>query len=427
MLKSSSSFRLSSGLGGLVVLSLLWGGCQAPPEVVESEATTVESEPAPMWRSLDPPAGETAMAPNLAVSGGQLLSTWIERVDREDEGSRHRLLFARLGDQGWSDPVVVSEGDNFFANWADIPALVVAEDGTFYVHWLAKTATDTYAYSIFLARSTDGGTTWKPLGPLNDDDTATEHGFVTWVPEGSGVRAFWLDGREMVSEEPMTLRTAPVVGDKVGDAEVLDTRVCECCSTDSAVTAQGPLVVFRDRSETEVRDIGIVRRTGEEWSRTNLVHSDNWWIEGCPVNGPETAAVGDDVAVAWFTAAGEGPQVRFALSSDAGATFDSPVQLDDGRPLGRVDVVADGAGGFVASWLEAVEAEAEVRLRRLDADGRSGESIMAGQTSSARASGFPRLARIDDLLYVAWLEILDDGNFKLHLAEIPLDAVPDTA
>lgn len=410
-----------------MVLSLLWGGCQAPPEVVESEALTAESEPAPTWRSIDPPAGQTALAPNLAVSGSQLLATWLEQVDSAGDESRHRLSFARLSEQGWSDPVVVSEGDDFFANWADIPALVVAEDGTFYVHWLAKTATDTYAYSIFLARSADAGANWTPLGPLNDDDTPTEHGFVTWVPEGPGVRAFWLDGREMVDEQPMTLRTASIVGEQVGGAEVLDSRVCECCSTDSAVTTQGPMVVFRDRSETEVRDIGIVRRKGEEWSRTDLVHADDWWIEGCPVNGPEVAAVGDDVAVAWFTAAGEGPQVRFALSSDAGATFGLAAQIDDGRPLGRVDVVADGAGGFVASWLEAVEAEAEVRLRRLDADGRAGESIMAGQTSSARASGFPRLARIDDLLYVSWLEILDDGNFKLHLTEIPLDAVPDTA
>jgi len=44
----------------------------------------------------------------------------------------------------------------------------------------------------------------------------------------------------------------------------LDTRVCECCQTSVAMTAEGPVVVYGDCSEAEkeIRDISIVRLEG---------------------------------------------------------------------------------------------------------------------------------------------------------------------
>jgi hypothetical protein len=246
-------------------------------------------------------------------------------------------------------PGPIAAGDDFFANWADLPGVVAAADGSLTAHWLAKTGEETYAYSIFLARSTDGGVSWTPLGRLNDDDTPTEHGFVSYVAADDGVRAFWLDGRAMAEGGPMSLRTA-VITDQVGPDEVLDERVCECCSTDAAMTSTGPVVVARDRSESEIRDISIVRRVDGDWSRAQPIHADAWQIDGCPVNGPEIAADGDLVAVAWFTAAGAEPRVQMAISHDAGASFGRPVLIDGEGPLGRVDVVLDGKEAVV-SWL----------------------------------------------------------------------------
>jgi hypothetical protein len=163
------------------------------------------------------------LAANLALADGDLVVSWLERVETEGESTAHRLQMSRLEGESWSQPTTIAEGSDFFANWADIPGLIEASDGSLYAHWLAKTAADTYAYSIFLARSTDGGENWDRIGPLNDDSTPTEHGFVTYVPAGDGIRAFWLDGREMVSGGPMALRTA-LVDRSVGPAEILDQR-----------------------------------------------------------------------------------------------------------------------------------------------------------------------------------------------------------
>ena len=60
----------------------------------------------------------------------------------------------------------------------------------------------------------------------------------------------------------MALRTArvelgPVFG-VVGASEELDPKVCDCCQTAAAVTDDGPVVVYRNRSDQELRDISAI-------------------------------------------------------------------------------------------------------------------------------------------------------------------------
>lgn len=369
----------------------------------------------PAAQAIDPPAPVGAFAANLAVADGRLVATWLEKTAGED-GSGHRLRVSALDGSDWSEPVTVVEGDDFFANWADFPALVEAGDGSLLVHWLAKTGEETYAYSIFVARSVDGGATWSALGRLNDDDTPTEHGFVSWLPEGEGARAFWLDGREMAAGGTMTLRTARV-GAEIGPAEVLDEMVCECCATGAARAAAGPLVVYRDRTEGEVRDISIVR-SADGWSSPVAVADDGWVIPGCPVNGPRVGADDERVAVGWFTLAEQTPRVRLAVSDDGGASFEAPLVLDEDAPFGRVDVVLGEDGSVWTVWLAKAGERASVALQSLAADGELGERASLGETSGGRMSGFPRLARIGGSLYVAWLEIAEGVDGRVRVARL---------
>ena len=418
MIESSRCRRFPAISSLAVLLGSVACAPSADPPDIESEVQTSTPQP----QDLSAPAGPASLAPNLQVADGELVLSWLEEVGGPSGKPRHRLLVSRLASDGWSAPSVIAEGSDFFANWADIPAVVAARDGTFYAHWLAMTGDDTYAYSIFLAFSEDRGRSWAPLGRLNDDDTPTEHGFVSFVSESAGVRAFWLDGRQMVGGGAMNLRTA-MVGDRIPGSEVLDTRVCECCATDAMMTDQGPVAIFRDRSEDEIRDIGIVRRLGDAWTATGLVATDGWKIEGCPVNGPAVAAEGQRLVVVWYTAAGEGPKVQMAVSNDAGASFGLPQKIDNGRPLGRVDVVDDGVGGFLISWLEGVENRAEIRLRRIDDDGSVGESGAVVRTSPSRASGFPRLARIGDALYLAMVDLDGENASRVRVFEIPISKI----
>ena len=109
-------------------------------------------------------------------------------------------------------------------------------------------APDTYAYDVAIAVSTDAGRSWsRPVTP-HDDGTATEHGFVTLYPWSDAIGAIWLDGRNTVAPQPdapigaMTLRSATVAPDLTTAApQLIDARVCDCCQTDVAVAAGGPV------------------------------------------------------------------------------------------------------------------------------------------------------------------------------------------
>ena len=383
------------------------------------EPTGAQEEAELQWRAADPPAIGDSLAPNLAVVGGRLAATWLEKSESGAESSGHRLRFSRLVEGEWLAPTAVAEGEDFFANWADIPALIEANDGSLVAHWLARTGEDTYAYSIFLARSTDLGKTWQPLGQLNDDTTPTEHGFVSWVSEADAVRAFWLDGRAMLEGGPMSLRTT-VVREEVLPSEVLDERVCDCCATAATLVDGEPLVVFRDRSQEEVRDIAIVRREAGQWSPTAPVASDGWVIPGCPVNGPAIDGANGNLFAAWFTAADEQPKVQFAVSRDGGASFTEPILIDADNPLGRVDLVSTAEGEAMVSWLASGRDNARVMLRLVSSTGTVGPSLTVAETQNARASGFPRLEKLDDHLYLIWVDAAEDRPSSLRLAEIPI-------
>ncbi len=353
------------------------------------------------------------MAPSLAVAGPEVLLTWLEPTSSKD-GKGHRLRFSRLAGDRWSAPATIAAGPRFFANWADFPGAIQAPDGSLVAHWLERSGDNKYAYGVKLARSLNGGATWAPLGSPHPTDGFAEHGFVSWVPEGQGVRGFWLDGRELkgMSEEEgeMALRTTVVRDGKMAGDEKIDGRVCSCCQTDAALTASGAVIAYRDRSGDEVRDISVIRRTAKGWSQPVSVHADNWKIPGCPVNGPAIAAAGRHVAVAWFTAAPPNPRVQVAFSEDGGATFGPAVLVDGGQPFGRVDLVLDGPGGdALVSWLAANGSGkgADLRLRRVTPKGKLGKPLTLAATSGARSSGFPRLARQGDRLILAWV---DDGE-----------------
>ena len=361
-------------------------------------------------RELPSPAGQGSGQPNLAVSpDGRVYLSWIERLG---EG-RFSLRFAVKEKDQWSAPRVIAEGSNWFVNWADFPSMVVLPDGSLAAHWLAKSGTGTFEYDVTISRSFDGGKTWgKPFVPHRDGVKA-EHGFVSlFAAQDGNLAAVWLDGREMKADPNdahghghgnMTLRYVKIKRDgTLADEAVLDTRVCECCQTSAAMTADGPVVVYRDRSDQEIRDISIVRLRDGKWSQPVSVFKDGWQINGCPVNGPSVTAVGRRVAVAWYTGVNDKPRVKLAFSSDAGASFGEPITVDDGNPAGRVEALMLADGSALVCWLEKLPGGGEVRMRRIKPDGKFDAAITVSATGAARSNGFPQMARTGNSLVFAW-------------------------
>lgn len=345
---------------------------------------------------LPTPAGPGSGQPFLSTSGDAVVLSW---QDGDGEGG-HAVHVARLGPGGWGERGTAAHGTDLFVNWADFPASAQDPRGRLWVHWLQRLQGDGLAYAVRLAHSGDGGTSWSGVWTPHEDGTATEHGFVSLLPMGGGVGVAWLDGRAYApgpgGEEPtreMAVRWRSLDADgSWGPEVVLDGRACDCCQTGAALTDEGPVVVYRDRSADEVRDIAVTRWTPEGWTPGTPVHRDGWVIAGCPVNGPAVDARGRQVVVAWFTGAGDEAKVQLAFSRDAARTFDPPIRVDGGDPAGRVDVRLLDDGDAVATWLERTGGDdAEIRMARVTPAGVVRVGRVAG-TRAARASGFPRMA-----------------------------------
>ena len=360
-------------------------------------------------RELPTPAAAGSLGPSLfAAADGRVFLSWIERL----AGGRSALHYAVLSGEAWSAPRVIAEGADWFVNWADFPSMIALPDGLLAAHWLVKNASAPYAYDVHIARSADGGTHWsEPLVP-HRDGTATEHGFVSlFAARGGRLGVAWLDGRgthagagsDNQEGGAMTLRFAAIGRDgSLQDEALLDEQVCDCCQTSAAITADGPLVVYRDRSQADVRDIAAVRLDEGNWSKPRKLSPDGWEIQGCPVNGPAIAADGRRVAVAWFTAANDAPRVKLAFSADAGASFGMPVIVDQGNPQGRVDAVLLDDGSAVVSWVESTAEGSSMRVRRVGADGKPGAAIIVVPAGGRLANGFPQMARSGNVLLFAW-------------------------
>jgi hypothetical protein len=335
-----------------------------------------------------------------------MLLSWVEPAGEK----RHALRFAtRTKGGAWSDAATIAEGGDWFVNWADFPSVASLRDGTLFAHWLAKSSSGTYSYDVNVSVSKDGGKTWsRPVVP-HRDATRSEHGFVAmapWAAESMGI--VWLDGRKTAAAghaghgEMSLMHTTLGKGGGLGAETVLDGRVCDCCQTDAARADGATVVVYRDRSEKEVRDVSLVRFAEGRWSEPRAVGGDGWQINGCPVNGPAVAAAGRRVAVAWFTMAEGKARVKVAFSSDAGNTFAPALAVDDGRPLGRVDVLMLESGAALVSWLEQTDGGATLRVRRVSPDGTRGGSLEVAGTTAARSSGFPRMLAAGGEVMLAW-------------------------
>lgn len=386
-----------------------------------------QPEPAPAARvpsarlvRIDPPAAPGALGPSLSARGDHVWVSFVEKVGPGADAPK-RIRAARFAAGRWSEPTTIAQGPDVVASWADFPIVVESDGGTLYAAW-TRTRAGEQSTEAVVARSLDGGLTWLAPVVLHPDASGGEHGFAALLADGTGARAFWLDGPATEGAGATRLRTS-LVSDAVGEPTELDERACDCCSLAPARAGARVVVAYRDRDEREVRDISVVRGSDAGWSRPSAAHADGWVMPGCPVNGPRIAADRDTVVLAWLTGAPVA-RVLSARSNDAGARFGAPVVIDDVGPLGRVDVALAPGGDAVVAWVASAPgaAAASVRVRRVAADGRVGNAVEVARTTASRESGFPRIAVLGDRLAVAWVEPGEPSRLRAALvrfADLP--------
>jgi hypothetical protein len=389
----------------------------------KKDAQTTASEREEEFQEIPTPANIGSGEANLFTDRtGTTYLSWVEKI-----GNVHVLKFSTLDQQNWSEPIEIARGEDWFVNWADFPMIASDGNGNLAAHYLAKTGAGTYAYGVHIVLSNDNGKTWSlPIVP-HEKETETEHGFVSMIANTDGFQVFWLDGRATEAKGPMSIRTALIHHDgTIKEGKLLDDRVCDCCQTSAFQTAQGPVIAYRDRSEKEVRDISIVRYENGSWTAPENIHEDGWEIKGCPVNGPSVDGIDEQLAIAWFTAPNvEGESVRMVklmFSEDQGENFSEPLRVDDGNPLGRVDVKMMDSGNVFVSWMEQIGDSAELRMKKFTKEGKLLDSKVITSLNVARSSGFPQMELNNNRLLFVWRDI---SNEEEPIIRTALMAVSD--
>lgn len=389
--------------------------------ILVSCADNGKKEPAagtPVLTEIASPAGDSCAEPYLLTDAGGIVHlSWIAR-----HGKNSSLRFSSFMNEKWTDAAQIGAGENWFVNWADYPVIAADGKNAMVANFLQKSGSSTYAYDIKITSSADQGKTWSEPYILHDDGVKAEHGFVSLIPYNDRFFAAWLDGRNSPATEghdhghqgQMTIRGA--ILDKNGKKETeweLDNKVCDCCQTTVAITGNGPVVVYRDRSDQEIRDMAIVRYVNGQWTSPAIIHADNWKIDGCPVNGPRADALNNALAVAWFSATDKQAKVNVIFSTDGGATFGTPVRVDDGKPIGRVDVLLTDEKTAIATWMEGPS----IKAAKVYADGRKDSSITVATSAESRMAGFPQMTRYGNKVMFAWTDS-KAGQIKVAVLEL---------
>lgn len=358
---------------------------------------------------LPSPGGDGAVEPFVSVApDGRVHLSWLERA--ADSTATVYVASLDAATKTWSKPKVVVSRKDLFVNWADFPSVVPLADGRLLAHWLQRNGAGRYAYDVVMSESRDGGDTWSATSLPHPANVQAEHGFAAILPlAGGGAQVSLLDGSAgaSIADEKMRamqLGWATWSDGGIASRAIVDEKVCDCCQTAMAMTTQGPLIVYRDRSDDDIRDMSVVRQINGAWTAPKSLHDDGWKIDFCPVNGPAVSAVADTVAIVWFTAADSTPRVHATFSTDGGATFAPPVRVDSGAPSGRVDIEMLDGGAALVTWLQKKSGqEAEVMARVVRRDGTLEPPLVVSPTSGARSSGFPRMARTSDGVVLAWV------------------------
>ena len=344
----------------------------------------------------------------LLSTNDNLFISWTEQV-----ADSNFLYISKLEDNSWSDKSIIKKGKDWFVNWADFPSISYNEiSNSLFSFHLQKSSEETFSYDVNY--HINQGSSWKDMQKIHDDNTFSEHGFVSSIPYKDGFMVSWLDGRNTYGKGhdghangAMTIRSAILDNTgKIINESLIDGMVCDCCQTSMAISNDIPIIVYRDRSKDEIRDIYYSRYIDSNWTDPQPIHDDGWEINGCPVNGPNIDSNEENVVVSWFSASKGRPKVNLKFSRDNGRTFGDKILVDniENSPIGRVDVEFISSDEVMISWLSTVEGKGKLLMRKIGVNGSIGEIKVIDEVSTERSTGFPQIEKFNDKIYISWTD-----------------------
>ncbi len=402
-------------------LALFLAGCArqvGQEQEAGGSAAAPDSQKPVRVSSENTDAAEPSIAPAL---DGTTFIAWVEHGANKDAD----VMLAHLDREGRTigQPVRVNPKAGEATAWrGDPPTVAVGADGSVYVGWTARVASERgHANDLYLSASRDEGKTFEPPIKVNDDGKPVTHAMHSLaVGRDARVYVAWLDERNVVFPEPgkdgkkmehmeanrEVFFAASTDGGRTFSRNMrVGKEACPCCKTALTVGVDDRVYAgWRQVLPGEFRHIALASSAdgGKTFAEPVIVSDDRWMTASCPVSGPALLArAGGGVRVVWYTEGDRGePGLYWAESRDGGKTFGESKPFARGQARGNPLLLVSGVKDAVVVWESNATGAPRVMSAPLADEVSANALANTGELPSAAVSG--------DQLFVGYISKAGD-------------------
>lgn len=336
----------------------------------------------------------------VAASRGRLHVVWVE------EGTPHTAFHSVSRDHGqtWSEPVAIATDQpppNRVQRSNDIRIAAIGD--RLVVVWQTQGEGFQGAGPMVMARSADGGLTWRAVAaPAGVEDAPAQGFFALSVDPAERFHLAWLDNR---SGQQGLHHAHSVNGIEWTAVTTVTPETCECCWNNLAHTAEHTYLLYRGKNPRDMR-LAITPDL-REWHGHARVGEFDWQVQGCPHMGGGIAVNIDDEkglhALVW-TGHERHAGVHYLRGDIEGRGWQRPHRIGSSG-AGNPDLALLSDGRLIAVWDQG-GSEAGVYAAWI-ADGRAGTGLRLSDAPQAR---YPWVVGTPDGAAVVWTERAENGR-----------------
>ena len=252
--------------------------------------------------------------------------------------------------------------------------------------------------NIVYCVSKDEGSTWtSPISVDSDPKQGITRGFFDAVvlPNDEIAVAYLKDVANSTKHEERDLRMVITKNGVFQPERVIDPVVCDCCPINMLIDASGALnIIYRDNND-DIRDMAKMISTdnAETFSKSQILHNDEWKINGCPHSGAVSSIAGKGALFAWFSGTEKERGIR--LVTNEGKKL---LVLND--PTAKNAFLADGSQHQVMLWEQNKPENnlTEIAFKKINKDKASETIWVEGSSNGINSTGLV----LDNQLLVAY-------------------------
>jgi len=270
--------------------------------------------------------------------------------------------------------------------------------------------------NIVYCVSKDEGSTWTiPISVDSDPKQGITRGFFDAVvlPNDEIAVAYLKDVANSTKHEERDLRMVVTKNGAFQPERVIDPVVCDCCPISMMIDGSGTLnIVYRDNND-DIRDMAKIVSTdnAETFSKSQILHHDEWKINGCPHTGAVASIAGKGALFAWFSGAEKERGIR--LVTNEGKKL---LVLND--PSAKNAFLADGSQNQVMLWEQNKPENnlTEIAFKKINKDEVSEIIWVEGSSNGINSTGLV----LDNQLLVAYEVKQANKRNSLKISKIRL-------